>query len=106
VNDHPLLVPKNLWRFLNSAIAVGGDLSSWLWIDMLSINQADISERGHQVSLMPAIFRTANLVNVWLGPAYLGSDAALVALARNINHWKNPSHRRKVWASYVGASIR
>jgi hypothetical protein len=106
VNDHPLLVPKNLWRFLNSAIAVGGDLSSWLWIDMLSINQADISERGHQVSLMPAIFRTANLVNVWLGPAYLGSDAALIALARNINHWKNPSHRRKVWAGHVGASIR
>jgi hypothetical protein len=106
VNGHSLLVPKNLWRFLGSARAVGGALSSWLWIDMLSINQADIiSERGHQVSLMPAIFRTANLVNVWLGPAYLGSDAALIALARNSNHWRSLSQRRKVWASHVGSSV-
>jgi ankyrin repeat protein len=105
VNDHPLLVPKNLWRFLNSARAVGGDLSSWLWVDMLSINQADICERGHQVSLMPAIFRTANLVNVWLGPAYLGSDAALIVLARSSNHWKSPGQRRKVWASHGGPGI-
>jgi ankyrin repeat protein len=105
VNDHPLLVPKNLWRFLNSARAVGGDLSSWLWIDMLSINQTDVAERGHQVSLMPAIFRTANLVNVWLGPAYLESDAALIALARNSNHW-SPGQRRKIWASHRGSAIR
>jgi hypothetical protein len=106
VNDHSLLVPKNLWRFLDSARSMGGELSSWLWIDMLSINQGDIFERGHQVSLMPAIFRTANLVNVWLGPAYLGSDAALMALARNSSYWKSPSQRRKVWASHVGSSIR
>jgi len=106
VNDISLLVPKNLWRFLGSARAMGDDLSGWLWIDMLSINQADISERGHQVSLMPAIFRTANLVNVWLGPAYLGSDAALIALARNSHHWKSPSQRRRIWTSHVGSSIR
>jgi ankyrin repeat protein len=106
VNDHSLLVPKNLWRFLNSARAVGGGLLSWLWIDMLSINQTDIAERGHQVSLMPAIFRTANLVNVWLGPAYLGSDAALIALARNVNAWKSPSQRKKLWASHGGPGIR
>ena len=106
VNDHSLLVPKNLWRFLGSARAVGGDLSSWLWIDMLSINQADISERGHQVSLMPAIFRTAHLVNVWLGPAYLGSHAALTSLARNSNRWKGLGKRRKVWASDAGPGIK
>lgn len=106
VNDHSLLVPKNLWRFLNSARAVGGGLSSWLWVDMLSINQTDISERGQQVSLMPVIFRTAHLVNVWLGPAYLGSDAALIALARNINRWKSLGQRRKVWASHAGPGIK
>jgi ankyrin repeat protein len=106
VNDTSLLVPKNLWRFLGSARAIGGDLSGWLWIDMLSINQADIPERGHQVSLMPVIFGTASLVNAWLGPAYLGSDAALIALARNISHWKSSSQRRKTWASYVGSGIR
>lgn len=106
VNDHSLLVPKNLWRFLNSARTVGGSLSSWLWIDMISINQADISERGRQVNLMPAIFGTADLVNVWLGPAYLGSDAALIALARNNNTWRSPSQRRKIWASHGGPGIR
>ena len=73
---------------------------------MLSISQGDIAERGHQVSLMPAIFRTANLVNVWLGPAYLESDAALITLARNSNTWKSPSQRRKLWASHSGPAIR
>jgi hypothetical protein len=106
VNDISLLVPKNLWRFLDSARAMGVDLASWLWIDMLSINQADISERGHQVSLMPVIFRTASLVNVWLGPAYLGSDEALIALSRNSNHWKSLGQRRKVWAGHAGPGIK
>jgi hypothetical protein len=82
VNDHPLLVPKNLWRFLSHARDLAGDLSGWIWCDMLSINQVDLAERGHQVKLMSRIFKTAQTVVVWLGPAYRGSDTAMVALAR------------------------
>jgi hypothetical protein len=68
VNDRPLLVPKNLFRFLNCARDLGGDLSGWIWCDMLSINQVDLAERGYQVTLMSRIFHTAQVVVVWLGP--------------------------------------
>jgi ankyrin repeat protein len=81
VNDHPLMVPKNLWRFLNHARNLGGDLSMWIWMDMLSINQTDLSERGHQVDMMFQIFQAAKHVIVWLGPAYRDSDTALAYLA-------------------------
>lgn len=106
VNDQPLLVPKNLWRFLRQARSTGGDLSEWLWIDMLSINQVDLDERSHQVNLMSAIFQTAKHVNVWLGPSYHGSDTAMVALGRKSTNWLNRGHRRQLWASRSGPAIK
>ncbi|KAF2631323.1 HET-domain-containing protein, partial [Macroventuria anomochaeta] len=39
-----------------------------LWIDALSMNQADIQERNHQVQIMGKIYSTAVGVIVWLGP--------------------------------------
>ncbi|OAQ66840.1 heterokaryon incompatibility protein (HET) domain-containing protein [Pochonia chlamydosporia 170] len=39
----------------------------YLWIDQICINQADIQERGHQVSLMAEIYSKADSVYVWLG---------------------------------------
>ncbi|KAK1687342.1 heterokaryon incompatibility protein-domain-containing protein [Colletotrichum godetiae] len=38
-----------------------------LWIDAISINQADIAERSHQVSHMREIYDSAELVLTWLG---------------------------------------
>ncbi|KAF2800797.1 hypothetical protein K505DRAFT_227864, partial [Melanomma pulvis-pyrius CBS 109.77] len=38
-----------------------------LWIDALSINQADILERNQQVGQMDRIYKEANVVAVWLG---------------------------------------
>jgi hypothetical protein len=81
VDEHPLLVPKNLWRFLIHAKGLAGDLVDWIWIDMLSINQSDLVERGRQVHLMTEIFKTADRVVVWLGPAYRGSDTAMKAIS-------------------------
>jgi hypothetical protein len=81
VDGQPLLVPKNLWRFLTHAKGLAGDLAHWFWIDMLSINQSDFAERGQQVHLMPKIFSAADRVVVWLGPAYRGSDTAMGALS-------------------------
>jgi Heterokaryon incompatibility protein (HET) len=40
-----------------------------LWIDAVCINQSDVSERNKQVALMKDIFRLAERVTVWLGPA-------------------------------------
>ena len=40
-----------------------------LWVDQLCINQDDIAERNQQVSIMGDIYRSAERVVVWLGPA-------------------------------------
>ncbi|KAJ2892647.1 uncharacterized protein MKZ38_009491 [Zalerion maritima] len=39
----------------------------WLWIDSICINQADIGERNHQVSMMRKIYGSAATVYSWLG---------------------------------------
>ncbi|KAI9170944.1 BZIP-type transcription factor MBZ1 [Paramyrothecium foliicola] len=38
-----------------------------LWADQVCINQADVPERSHQVSLMNSIYKNARHVLVWLG---------------------------------------
>lgn len=42
--------------------------SRYLWVDALCINQQDVEERGHQVTLMKDIYAYAKEVVVWLGP--------------------------------------
>ncbi|EXF79077.1 hypothetical protein CFIO01_06399 [Colletotrichum fioriniae PJ7] len=39
-----------------------------LWIDAISINQADTAERSQQVSQMREVYTSADLVLTWLGP--------------------------------------
>lgn len=46
-----------------------------LWIDAICVNQADIEERGHQVSLMKDIFKLGERTVVWLGEE--SQDSAL-----------------------------
>ena len=38
-----------------------------LWVDAVCINQGDVDERSQQVKLMADIYRSADLVLVWLG---------------------------------------
>lgn len=105
INDHPLLVPKNLWRFLYHARDIGGDLTDWLWIDMLCINQADLPERGHQVNLLPVTFKTARRVNVWLGPAYRGSNAAMAVLSKLSGDIPCARWSLRKWAGNTGHAM-
>jgi hypothetical protein len=106
VNGFSLHVPKNLWRFLNHARKLGGDLSDWLWVDMLSINQRDITEKSIQVSMIHGIFHRADCIVMWLGPSYRGSDAAMEALARPATYWPSTKRRRQLWASAAGSAIK
>jgi hypothetical protein len=39
-----------------------------LWVDAICINQMDSAERSQQVMLMGTLYRSANQVNIWLGP--------------------------------------
>ncbi|KAF3031162.1 hypothetical protein E8E12_000235 [Didymella heteroderae] len=51
--------------------------SSWFWIDQISIDQTDLSERGHQVGMMAEIYSSANESEIWLGLPFEGSDEAM-----------------------------
>jgi hypothetical protein len=53
-----------------------------LWVDALCINQADLSERMHQVSRMSSIYGQASQVVVWLGEGWDGSDVAMEFLRK------------------------
>ena len=46
------------------------------WIDKLSINQLDITERGHQVRVMAQVFSKAVIVIAWLGTSQIIDERA------------------------------
>lgn len=48
-----------------------------LWIDALSIDQSNLTERNHQVSLMAAIYSSATKVAIYLGEASEDSELAI-----------------------------
>jgi hypothetical protein len=77
INGEPIRVRRNL----HSALwHIRTQRERLLWIDALCINQADVSERNHQVCLMGRIYSQAENVVVWLGPAANDSDLAMDAL--------------------------
>jgi hypothetical protein len=85
IDGQPRSVTKNIWRFLDQArrLHSSNRLTGWLWIDALSIDQLDPREKQQQVGILSSIFKTAERVVVWLGPAYKNSDRALAALRPN-----------------------
>lgn len=67
-----LLITENLHAALKSLQASDTYSTKLMWIDMISINQNDLHERGKQVALMKNIYDNAAGVVVWLG-----NDSAL-----------------------------
>lgn len=69
------MVRANLHGFLLSlrAMIENGE-PIFLWIDAICIDQLSISERNHQVQLMPLIYSKASRVIAWLGPATSDTD--------------------------------
>lgn len=65
-----------------------------LWADAICINQDDIPERNHQVSMMGALYTQAAKVFAWLGPTNENSDLALDF----ISHWARFSEDPEVSA--------
>lgn len=83
VNGYRLDITKILANFLRSSaklVRKGHAVS--VWVDAICINQADESERSHQVRRMKSIYAEAYSVMAWLEP---GSDHALaVEVVHNI----------------------
>lgn len=61
-------VSENLFTFLQ-CLTMRKPAMNYFWIDQISINQSDISERNHQVRLMAEIYKGADFVTIWLGDA-------------------------------------
>ena len=40
----------------------------WLWCDHISMNQLDVEERNHQVSLISRIYSNVEMVFAYIGP--------------------------------------
>ncbi|KPI37392.1 uncharacterized protein AB675_10255 [Cyphellophora attinorum] len=72
IDGHSFLITPSLHAFLSRVRRP--DIHLTLWADAICINQADINERNHQVSLMGEIYKTATEVFSWLGHAAAGSD--------------------------------
>ncbi|KAL2061240.1 hypothetical protein VTL71DRAFT_7513 [Oculimacula yallundae] len=67
-------VTANLWSAL-SHLRLKHSVRN-LWIDAISINQANVHERNSQVKKMGMIYRLAKIVIVWLGEEGDNSSAA------------------------------
>lgn len=96
VNGTELFVRRNLWKFLDVYRTISRS-DVYLWIDQISINQADLHERSHQVQMMSHIFKRATQVIVWLG---FHDHPRLVDVGRGIKtslqqHWTTPCFCRK-----------
>ncbi|RII22833.1 hypothetical protein CUC08_Gglean013272 [Alternaria sp. MG1] len=51
--------------------------SPYFWIDAIAIDQANNTEKPHQVSIMGKIYRQASHVIAWLGPEQDGDNSGL-----------------------------
>jgi hypothetical protein len=72
-------VRQNLFQFLETWSS--HFRGTYLWIDQICINQADIRERNMQVAMMDRIYRDAAEVATWLGMASDGSDLLIDQIA-------------------------
>ncbi|KAM3070281.1 hypothetical protein ACMFMG_010117 [Clarireedia jacksonii] len=106
VNGEPYTVYENLWRFLNQARKLGSRFSGWLWIDALCINQFDHKDKEQQIVFMPDIYRSADVVMIWLGPEYGGSDTAMRLVNKPVCYWQAKNNVLGVWRKPGGIAIR
>ena len=75
LNGSPFAITPNLYGALKQLRR--HDASRVLWVDALSIDQANISERSEQVLLMKLIYSCASNVIVWLGEHSVSSCHAM-----------------------------
>ncbi|KAK4450296.1 heterokaryon incompatibility protein-domain-containing protein [Podospora aff. communis PSN243] len=68
------------------------DKHRMLWIDAMCIDQSDVTERNHQVTLMSRIYSGATRVVIYLGEAAHGSDVAMDFLLDNFSPTEGVFH--------------
>ena len=68
-----LPITKSVTEILSKIIHLQS--KSYFWMDLLSINQDDVDEKGKQVSMIAEIFSRASRVDAWLGAVQNGDEA-------------------------------
>lgn len=66
MNSKPFIITENLCDGLSE---LRKDVTGYLWIDALCIDQTNMNERASQVLLMGDIYSSATCVIIWLGKA-------------------------------------
>ncbi|KAF2674289.1 hypothetical protein BT63DRAFT_6655 [Microthyrium microscopicum] len=100
INGEQFLVRKNLWRFLDTARKK--DVSQSYWIDAISINQSDDSEKSSQVRMMDQIYLHAQQVIIWLDDRWSRETYAYQQLQnfphkRILRDPRNWHHKKRGW---------
>ncbi|KAI7366880.1 hypothetical protein KC354_g3817 [Hortaea werneckii] len=78
VDDIPLEVPVSAERAIRRMRL--RDQKRVLWIDAICVNQADTSERNHQVGIMAEIYSNTTQGLIWLGKADDSTEKALESI--------------------------
>jgi hypothetical protein len=84
VNGFELPITANLGDAIDAIYLFARQKNLMFWADSLCINQADVHERSQQVRLMNTVYRSAEIVAIWLGIAADESDLAFEAM----KEWK------------------
>jgi hypothetical protein len=84
VNGKPLYITESLESALQHLRHPTQPIT--LWIDQLCIDQSNDDEKAEQVSMMSTIYRAAEEVLVWLGPAADNSDA-IMEVWKTVGKW-------------------
>ena len=84
-------IQYNLWSFLKHVRLFVAESSFFLWVDRLCINQDNIVERNHQVSMMSKIYRRASIVRQCLRPH--GGRARKLHVVRRVVHLQSGLQR-------------
>lgn len=101
VSGQTVLIPKNLENALKRLRYP--DRRRYIWADAVCINQADVSERGQQVSIMRNIYSKARRVLVWLGQDKANNaKLAFSTICEIVRSWRPPTSPQK-FLSYKDA---
>ncbi|KAH7093610.1 heterokaryon incompatibility protein-domain-containing protein [Paraphoma chrysanthemicola] len=116
IDGSPFPVRNNLMAFLLTARSKPHIRSAWLYIDALCINQANVTERNHQVQQMGKIYSNATKVISWLGPSrdiqnffhtiLAGSSAAYSAAHKGAFFFYNCNYWTRAWITQEFALAR
>lgn len=81
LDGKPFFVTPNLYAFLWQWTPSRDKPSFSIWIDAISIDQANAKERNEQVRRMTSIYESAATVFIWLGPEAENSNLAVRGLS-------------------------